>query len=107
MVQNQARLVFISNNHNTTFKTEENRKEILSELLLHYNYGTVAMKLWDWPRRAKPPYLPAPITVLIVLLKKIHNRTTVPQKLKVAWATITGIRSQLHQSVESEDQEGI
>ena len=110
LVPDQTTLGLFPNNRDATFKTE-NRKPMPSELLLHYNYGAAAVKLWGQATEvlldyAKPPCPPAPVAALMGPLKKVHNRTTVRQKLKAARAAIVGIGSRSQQPVESEDQEG-
>jgi hypothetical protein len=111
LVQDQARLAFVPNNRDATFKTD-NGKPMPSELLLHYNYGAAAVKLWGQATEvlldyAKPPRPPVPVAVLMAPPKKVSNRTIVCRKLAAAWAALTNaIGSGSQQPVESEDQEG-
>jgi hypothetical protein len=102
-------LAFVPNNRDAYFKTD-NGKPMPSELLLHYNYGAAAVKLWGQATEvlldyAKPPRPPAPVAVLKAPPKKLFDRSTFRRKFGAVRDALH-IGSGSRQPVESEDQEG-
>jgi len=79
----------VPNNSDATFK-KNTRKSKPSDLLLHYNYGTAAVKCWGrgtdvLQRRAHPPRPGVPALAPAGPSTTTHDRTTTIQKLESAW----------------------
>ena len=71
----------IPDNSDAAFSTQSNLLK-LSDLLLHYNYGAAAIKMWGCATAPRPPL---PQSVKMGPSRTTHNRTTTIGKLEGAW----------------------
>ena len=72
-------LLFLPNNVDATFK-RSTRQSKPSDILLHYNYGTAAVKIWGrntavLERLATPPRPRVPVQAKAGPSKDVHDRT--------------------------------